>query len=419
VIFDNQLRHATAIVSAYQGGTPLHTWLKDFFRDNKQMGSRDRRLLSNMVYGFYRLGHALRELPVEERLLTGLFLCNDNPQDLLQYFKPDWNARITRPLPEKIAFYQGYPHHGRNLDKHPDPRQDQPSDTGFNVTDIFPWKKELSEDIDHEAFCLSFLRQPDLFLRIRPGYEAAVRQRLEGRDRPDPSLPHKPSAGDYEFIPPSALRLPNGIKVEDFFTPDKEVVIQDLGSQQIASFLQLPGTASPSSFWDACAASGGKSLLAHDLYPHMQITVSDIRESILRNLQQRFIRAGINKYRSFVVDLTLAPFDNAAYPYQLILADAPCTGSGTWSRTPEDLYFFDPKKILHYSEIQRKIVTHLAPRLSNDAYFVYSTCSVFKKENEEIAALVREKFGLHQDRMENIKGYDRKADSMFAARFRA
>jgi 16S rRNA (cytosine967-C5)-methyltransferase len=237
----------------------------------------------------------------------------------------------------------------------------------------------------------------------------------------------------YEFIPPSALRLPNGLKVEDFFTPDKEVVIQDFSSQQIASFLQLPGagnsaaeseyadtgTASPSSFWDACAASGGKSLLAHDLYPHMQITVSDIRESVLRNLQQRFIRAGISKYRSFVVDLTLAPFDNAAYPYQLILADAPCTGSGTWSRTPEDLYFFDPKKILHYSEIQRKIVTHIAPRLGNDAYFVYSTCSVFKKENEEIAALVREKFGLHQDRMDNIKGYDRKADSMFAARFKA
>ena len=393
--FDNQLRHATAIISAYQGGEPLHTWLKDFFRDNKQMGSKDRRLLSNMVYGFYRLGHALRDLPVGERLLTGLFLCNDSPQELLQYFKPEWSERITLPLLEKIAFYQ---------DQQPGQYSDPSSGTSFHVTDIFPWKNELSEGIDHEAFCLSFLRQPDLFLRIRPGHEEAVRQKLgEAGIHP------------YEFIPPSALRLPNGLKVEEYFTPDREVVIQDYSSQQIASFLQIP--AFPLSFWDACAASGGKSILAQDLYPHLQITVSDIRESILRNLQQRFSQAGIKKYRSFVVDLTLAPFDNSPLPYQLILADAPCTGSGTWSRTPEELYFFDPKKILQYSEMQKKIVTHIADRMAADTWLVYSTCSVFKKENEEIAALAREKLGLQQDRMENIKGYDRRADSMFAARF--
>jgi 16S rRNA (cytosine967-C5)-methyltransferase len=410
VKFDNQLRHATAIIAAYQGETPLHVWLKDFFRDNKQMGSKDRRLLSNMVYGFYRLGHALRDLPVEERLLTGLFLCNDNPQELLQYFKPDWNQRITHPLQEKIAFYQG-------LQSGQDP--DPSSDDGLRVTDIFPWKNELSDGIDHEAFCLSFLRQPDLFLRIRPGQETAVRQKLD-QANPSPSPQQSPSSPQqsppfYEFIPPSSLRLPNGFKVEEYFTPDREVVIQDYSSQQIAPFLQIPSH--PNTFWDACAASGGKSILAHDLYPEMKITVSDIRESILRNLQQRFRQAGIKEYRSFVADLTLAPFDNTPFPYQIILADAPCTGSGTWSRTPEELYFFDPKKILRYSEMQRTIVSHIAPRLLEDAWFVYSTCSVFKKENEEIAALVREKFGLQPDRMENIKGYDRKADSMFAARF--
>jgi 16S rRNA (cytosine967-C5)-methyltransferase len=204
--------------------------------------------------------------------------------------------------------------------------------------------------------------------------------------------------------------------VEDLFTPDKEVVIQDYSSQRIASFLQI--SPHPLSFWDACAASGGKSILAYDLYPQLQITVSDIRESILQNLQHRFTRAGIKKYRSFVVDLTLAPFDDTLLPYQLILADVPCSGSGTWGRTPEELYFFDPQKILRYSDMQKKIVSHIAPRLAKDAWLVYSTCSVFKKENEEIATRLREEFGLQQDCLENIKGYDRQADSLFAARFK-
>jgi len=185
VKFDNQLRHATAIIAAYQGGTPLHGWLKDFFRDNKQMGSKDRRLLSNMVYGFYRLGHALRDRPVEERLLIGLFLCNDSPQELLQYFKPEWNEKAASTPEEKIILLQS-------------------SGIDFHLSDIFPWKNELSEGIDHESFCLSFLRQPDLFLRIRPGHEEAVRQKLG-----------KAGIHPYEFIPPSALRLPNGLKVEE------------------------------------------------------------------------------------------------------------------------------------------------------------------------------------------------------------
>ena len=98
--------------------------------------------------------------------------------------------------------------------------------------------------------------------------------------------------------------------------------------------------------------------------------------------------------------------------FDLILVDAPCTGSGTWSRTPEELYFFDPKKIDHYHEIQKKILSRIVPC----SCLIYSTCSVFKKENEEIVAFLRDNYGLREDRMENIKGYDQQADTMFAAR---
>lgn len=381
MIFDNQLRYAANIISAYQGETPLHIWLKDFFRQHKQMGSRDRKTVSNLVYGFYRLGHSVRGLPVNDRILLGVFLVQVQPSDLLQYFRPIWNENATRSLEEKIKLV----------------RQDG---VDFEPSDIFPWKSELSEGIDHDAFCLSFLRQPDLFLRIRPGYEQQVLGRMVG-------LAH-------EFIPPCTLRLPNGLKVEELFMPDKEVVVQDYSSQRIAEFIP-----NGKWFWDACAASGGKSILVHDLQPGIDITVSDIRESILRNLQHRFRQAGVHPYRSFVTDLTRSDTEvhEDTLPYDLVLADVPCTGSGTWSRTPEELYFFNPRKILTYSAAQKSIIGNIVPRLAPGAHLVYSTCSVFKKENEEMAALIREKFGAQVELEGLLKGYDLKADTMFAARF--
>lgn len=391
--FDNQLRYVIDIITSYQGGAPLHVWLKDFFRQHKQMGSRDRKTVSNLVYGFYRLGHSVRELQIDQRILLGLFLTSSQPGELLEHFHPEWNRQSSQPLQEKIDFIRS-------------------SGIDFEPADIFPWKNELDEDIDHYAFCLSFLRQPDLFLRIRPGYEQTVKARLA-------EVPH-------ELIPPFTLRLPNGTKIETLFTPDKEVVVQDYSSQRIAEFIPPAHDC-----WDACSASGGKSILIHDLIPGINITVSDIRESILHNLRQRFRQAGIDAYHAFIADLTKDvpsgilqdSFDIGAknaparLPYDLILADVPCTGSGTWSRTPEELYFFDPRKILAYSTAQKQIVSNITAHLEPGARLVYSTCSVFKKENEAIAALIREKPGLRQELAANIKGYDRGADSMFAARF--
>ena len=372
MIFDNQLRHALHIIDTYQGDMPLHAWLKDFFRLNKQMGSRDRKLLATLVYSFYRLGHAARNLPAKDRLLTGLYLCN-GPSDFLAHFRPDWQQSI--PLAEKLDLLQ------------------------FNPTEIFPWKDELSPRINHETFCLSFLTQPDLFIRIRPGHEQSVRAKLG-------------TLGIGEFIGPSTFRLPNGFKIEDHFTPDREVVIQDYSSQRLAGFLK------PAEFfWDACAASGGKSLLMHDLYPKTYLIVSDLRDSILKNLKTRFKTAGIEKYSAFTADLTRQAPPASAANADLILTDVPCTGSGTWGRTPEELYFFNPEKIARYSSVQQQILAHLVPHLAADAALVYCTCSVFKKENETMVDFLQNTFGVHAQSRENLIGYDKHADTLFAARF--
>jgi len=395
--FDNQLRYATSIIGSYRGDVPLHAWLKDYFREHKQMGSKDRKFLSQLVYGFYRLGHARKDLPVEERMLLANFLCQDRHSEFLQYFRPEWNEQVAGAPEEKIALC-----HASGID--------------FQPTEIFPWKEELSEGIDHRTFCLSFLRQPDLFLRIRPGHEKEVLKKLTDKGAPS------------TFIPPFTLRLPNGFKVEDYFTPDREVVVQDYSSQRIAPFLdmQYPGAPvppsqdprTPLSLWDACAASGGKSILAYDLNPGIEVTVSDIRESILHNLRQRFRQAGIQQYHAFIADLAASKPALPAYSLDLIMTDVPCTGSGTWGRTPEELYFFEPVKIQRYTDWQRKIVANTLPLLKKGASFLYITCSVFKKENEGMADMIRKSIGgVADESIATIKGYEEKADTMFAAKF--
>jgi 16S rRNA (cytosine967-C5)-methyltransferase len=218
------------------------------------------------------------------------------------------------------------------------------------------------------------------------------------------------------MIDDNSLALPNATKLEDVLEIDTEVIIQDLNSQRTGRFLATLRNDKPK-VWDCCAASGGKSIMAYDINPNIQLTVSDIRESILINLKKRFIRAGIKNYKSFVADLTLDKSGIVHQASDIIICDAPCSGSGTWSRTPEQLYFFDESEVERYSTLQRKIVSNVIPHLNRKGSFIYITCSVFKKENEEVVEFIKQIFHLQLKQMEVLKGYDKKADSMFIAVF--
>jgi len=394
--YDNQLRYATEIIKAFAGGTPLHDWLKQYFKEHKQMGSRDRKQLSEMVYCFYRLGHAMKNHSTDERILVGLFLCNSSPVELLSYFKPIWNDQIGQTLEHKTNILSQ-------------------SSIAFDPANIFPWKDRLGDGIDHPALCNSFLHQPDLFIRVRPGYEKTVLKKLQ-----DQSLP-------FEWIAPTTVRLPNGFKAELLFELNKEVVIQDLSSQETGGYFLPPDGSRPGHVkaWDCCAASGGKSILLADQYRDLRLLVSDIRPAILANLKKRFEAAGISTYDSLVLDLTKPVFNlesatvtlNRMAPFDLLLLDAPCTGSGTWARNPDELYFFNEGSIDRFSVLQRRIVSNTIFSLNRKGRLVYITCSVFKKENEAMVDYIQQTYRLKLERMEYFKGYELRADTMFAAAF--
>jgi 16S rRNA (cytosine967-C5)-methyltransferase len=384
---------ALGLINQYHGNLPLVHYLKQYFADHKKHGSKDRKFITHLCYSYYRLGHILAELPDADRLRIILFILEDEPGVWDQVYDQSWLSHWPVLRAERLQILtQKYP--------------------GFSFASLFPWPGETSAGIDLLAFGTSYLQQPDLFIRLRPGREQKVLQLLDSAKL------------SYTQMGPACLALPNTTKLDALLDIDADAVIQDYSSQRIGEFLEPVAKAfvkpAGKHIWDCCAASGGKSILIHDLLgKNIELSVSDARPSILKNLEKRLDRAGIHPKRIFPADLT-RPAGKEPYPQaDLLVCDAPCSGSGTWGRTPEQLYHFAHDKILIYTTLQRKIVSTILPNIKPGGWFLYITCSVFREENEAVVAFIQEKDpSLQLEKMELLTGYTVHADTMFAALFR-
>ena len=389
--FFSHINSAIKILDAYQGDKPFAIFLKQFFASNKKYGSKDRKSIASICFHYFRMGKTFTNIPIEEKLLIATFLCEKTDSLLMQELRPDWNEKISLSISEKLNLL------GQNI----------------SLLDFFPFTDLLSSDIEKEAYSLSMLIQPDLFIRIRPKSKDTVINQLQQ------------SGFHWQLLNEHCVRLKNSDKIADFFKLDNELVIQDANSQKVLDFLKQPGLLENSvanntlSVWDCCAASGGKSILLTDVLDQkIDLTVSDIRETILTNLHERFKSAGIIEYESFVTDLSSSDNKMIHKDFDLIICDAPCSGSGTWGRTPEQLVFFKKTSLQYYAELQKKIVANAITHLKPGGLLVYITCSVFKVENEMAVNFITESLECKLLDQQMLKGYQQQSDSMFVAVFK-
>jgi len=379
----NQLKTFQRILGDYPAETPLGKFLPGFYRQNKQMGSTDRKVANRLIYNYFRLGKALFNAPTEDRLMVAEFLCNTHTNSFLQHFKPEWALCVGFDIDEKLKLVKT---------AHPD----------FKLVDVFPWSADISKDIDKDAFLKSFFVQPDLFIRVRKEFDTLVKGTLAKAD-----ITYKDEGN-------GCLSLPNGTRLENIFANQHWYEVQDLSSQQTAQYFKPNRW---EAWWDACAASGGKSLLLHEQQPDMKLVVSDIRESILANLDERFREAGLIKYQKKLLDLTknVDP-ELHDYAFDGIILDAPCSGSGTWGRTPEMISQFQSPKIEFFQRLQRMIAANVVKYLKPGKPLIYITCSAFKAENEDAVDFMVKELGMKVDAQTVLKGYENKADTMFVCR---
>ncbi len=377
---------AIKILSGYDGSKPFGFHIKQFFSAHKKYGSKDRRSITEVCYQWFRVARLFNNEISEDNLHSAIFLCNHHSTLLLEHVSLSLNERVGMNAFEKLAL----------LNKEP--------------MQLFPFVDELGDDINAEEMAISFLSQPDLFLRARPGREAVVVTKLN-------------NAGIvFEKKGADCLALPNASKLDNVLEINKEAVIQDQSSQKV--FDHLPGyllNGNHLKAWDCCAASGGKSILMYDRYKgNIKLTLSDIRKSILYNCIERLKAASVPVQHQFAADLSTKLNIGLSEDFDIIICDAPCTGSGTWGRTPEQLAFFNAATISTFATLQKSIVHNVMPYLKPGGIFVYITCSVFKKENEEVVESIANNkadpvllISAHY-----IKGYHDKADTMYVALFK-
>jgi len=221
-----------------------------------------------------------------------------------------------------------------------------------------------------QAICHNGQQQPEISIRVT---DAKVEQELT-----EQGIELAPGA-----ILTAARRVFSGDITATQAFQTGQIRIQEEGSQLIA---ELAGHGSH--ILDACAAPGGKTLILAERNPQAHITACEISPSRLESLRQR---AAGSRYAALIqclqADATQLP---EAPTYDLVLADVPCSGTGTLGRNPEIRHRLRPEDLSRHHQRQVAILTSALKVCSQrpDARVIYSTCSLEPEENQQVVAEV-------------------------------
>jgi 16S rRNA (cytosine967-C5)-methyltransferase len=139
---------------------------------------------------------------------------------------------------------------------------------------------------------------------------------------------------------------------------------------------------------DACAAPGGKAAHLLELCPGMDLTALDVDQARAVRIAETFARLGLQG--QVVAADAAAPADWwDGRPFQRILLDVPCSGTGVIRRHPDIKFLRRPDDIAQLAAGQKRLLDALWPLLEPGGVLLYATCSVMREENAlQIAAFL-------------------------------
>ncbi len=153
------------------------------------------------------------------------------------------------------------------------------------------------------------------------------------------------------------------------------VELQDAASQYVA---QQAGAKPGMRVLDLCAGGGGKTLaLAAEMRGEGVLCAYDADPGRMTDLPERAARAGAK-----VLILDDAGLEKAAGRFDLVMVDAPCSGSGAWRRNPDAKWRMTPERLQKQAALQSEILDRAAGLVAPGGRVVYATCSIFATENQ-------------------------------------
>jgi 16S rRNA (cytosine967-C5)-methyltransferase len=197
---------------------------------------------------------------------------------------------------------------------------------------------------------------------------------------PDQLVAEIPGAQRLDFAP-DALRLPPDTNIEQFPAfKSGEFEVQDAGSQLVT---QAAGVERGHHVIDLCAGAGGKTLaLAAAMAGHGSILACDTDRARLQRLPPRAERAGVEIIETRLLDPNreAASLADQAARADVVLIDAPCSGTGTWRRNPEARWRLTPDRLARLVETQARLLDIAADLVRPGGALVHIVCSLLDAE---------------------------------------
>ena len=365
-------KHFTSLFETYNGTVPFQYFFKKHCKQNPSLGSKDRRLLREICYRIFRSGTQWKNKPLDE-----LFL---------------WPASFSKQDDLLNDFYEG-------LEK---------VEVSFDFD--YPFKDLLVEELRNPEFYESQINQPLVWVRVNQSNKDKFKSKYKDL-----------VISEFEI---NSMYVAFGLSNSTPIEPEPLLFeIQDLASQQVSANIKLNDT-QKLKVWDCCCGAGGKSLFLAEEYKRIEFYASDIRPAILDNLKTRFKQKRLTIPKLASIDLNKKPekinFNGQILGrdfFDVILADVPCSGSGTWAREPEYFTYFDARKMDEIVSRQFEISKSSLRFLRSGGKFYYITCSVFERENQGVVNRLAQECSVKLVKMENVFRYQDQADNLFIAEF--
>jgi 16S rRNA (cytosine967-C5)-methyltransferase len=355
------------IIPAARGkGAPADRIIADYFRARRYAGSKDRRAVRDLVYQAIRLCG-----PVPESGRAAMLAVAAADPAIAALFDGSLHGPAVRAEGEAIA------------------------------------KTGLAPKWLAAALRASGLAGPEIAAMLGRA-PLDIRVNALKADRATIALPE--AAGE-PLAAVQGLRFASGTQVEQWQAyADGLIEVQDLGSQLIIEALPVaPGD----TIIDLCAGSGGKTLaLAARLGNAASIIAADTDKRRLGNLAPRAERAGARVDHTVLLDPNreMRVLGNWAGKADHVLVDAPCSGSGTWRRSPEGRWRLDPVELARLNALQDHVLDLAAQLVRPGGSVAFVTCSLLDAEGaDRIAAFLARYAGWRSDAITLPLGRERGA----------
>ncbi len=361
-LFDNSSKFASTLVQNY-------------FRSRKHIGSKDRKFISNSFWNILRHRYKIDwhltclniEITNERELLLELFFLNSYYQnDLLQIKKLFvLKCREFKNIAdEELDFLNNLQFDEFYSDKMPEHvYYELPNSLISSAKKSFPndWNQALLS-LNQEAF---------FDIRIN-------NLKIKSREETKTLLEDIDVSCEYSKYSPVGIRFSRRYPIEGHkLFKNGSIEIQGEASQLAALLLDVkPGM----SVADICSGAGGKALILADIMKNKgRILSLDTNKKRLENASVRLKRAGVHNVERRLVESNWSVL-GLENKFDLVLIDAPCTGIGTWSRSPDSRFNFEQKILNDLIKIQSELLSKASMMVAPGGKLAYVVCSFLAEE---------------------------------------